>query len=59
MNTEIILNHLAVLMIKNKVTTKKELLNLIDDKEIIYIMFEQWGTLTTLLKELGAINNAL
>lgn len=53
MNTEIILNHLAVLMIKNKITTKKELLNLIDDKEIIYIMFEQWGTLTTLLKEIN------
>ena len=52
MNTEIILHHLAILMIKNKVTTKKELLNLIDDKEIIYIMFEQWGTLTTLLKEI-------
>ena len=52
MYTEIILNHLAMLMLKNNVSTKRELLNLIDDKEIIYIMFEQWGTLKTLYKEI-------
>ena len=52
MNTEIILNYLVMLMLKNKVNTRKELLNLIDDKEIIYIMFEQWGTLKTLYEEI-------
>lgn len=52
MNTEIILNHLVMLMLKNKVNNKKDLLNLIDDKEIIYIMFEQWGTLKTLYKQI-------
>lgn len=52
MNTEIILNHLVMLMLKNKVNNKKDLLNLIDDKEIIYIMFEQWGALKTLYKQI-------
>jgi hypothetical protein len=52
MYTEIILNHLVMLMLKNKVNTKKGLLNLIDDKEIIYIMFEHWGALKTLYEEI-------
>ena len=52
MNVEIILNHLVMLMLKNKISNKKDLLNLIDDKEIIYIMFEQWGTIKTLYKEI-------
>lgn len=52
MNVEIVLNHLVMLMLKNKISNKKDLLNLIDDKEIIYIMFEQWGTIKTLYKEI-------